>query len=167
MDVLTAIKIRRSIRKYEPRPIPPGDMETLIESARVAPSGKNLQPWELIVITDSETKQSLVPVCCNQRFVGECSVVIAGVDDPNAKWQRVDLAIAMEHIVLAAVELGLGTCWIGDFEPGPLKEMLGIPDERGVPICMTLGYPAHSPSARDRKALPDLFRSDDWRAPWP
>ena len=98
---------------------------------------------------------------------GDCSAFLVGVTESATSYAAVDVAIALDHLSLRAVELGLGTCWIGDFEPGALKKMLGIPDERGVPICMTLGYPAHAPSARSRKAMSDLFRSNDWDTPWP
>jgi nitroreductase len=77
----------------------------------------------------------------------------------------VDLTIALDHLSLRAVELGLGTCWIGDFEPEKVKDILKIPGEREVAICMTVGYPASNPQARKRKNLSDLFHGDSWGSP--
>lgn len=166
MDVIEAMKARRSIRKYEPRKIPSEVMTLLLDSARLAPSASNMQSWDIVVVTDKGLLEKLVTVAGGQRFVGECSAFLVGVVEGDASFAAVDVTIALDHLSLRAVELGLGTCWIGDFEPGPLKEALDIPPERGVPICMTLGYPAHSPSASERKDLPELFRSDNWVTKW-
>ena len=76
------------------------------------------------------------------------------------------MGIAMEHMMLAATELGLGTCWIGDFEPGRVKELLGIPMDCDVPICMTVGRPASIPAARKRKPVSGLFRRNRWDGGW-
>ena len=167
MDVVDAIRARRSIRKYESKSIPDEVLKELLDSARLSPSSSNLQAWEMVVVTDRGKLAEIVPVAGGQEFVGECSAFLVGVTESDTSYSAVDVAIALDHLSLRAVELGLGTCWIGDFDPGALKKMLGIPDGRGVPICMTLGYPAHAPSARSRKAASDLFRSNDWDTPWP
>jgi nitroreductase len=166
MDVIEAIEARRSIRKYEPRKIPSEVLNQLLDSARLAPSANNRQGWDIVVVTDAELLGRLVTVAGDQRFVGECSAFLVGVVQRGAFLAGVDVTIALDHLSLRAVELGLGTCWIGDFEAEPLKEALGIPPDREVPICMTLGYPAHSPSARNRKGLSELFRSNDWGTDW-
>ena len=119
-------------------------------------SGANRQPWQLVVVTDAEKRKALVPICKDQRFVGECSAFIAGIDDPSQKWARVDVAIAMEHIALAAVDKGLGTCWIGAFDPEKLRIALAVPAGLVVTAGMTLGYPDEAPEARTRKNLNEL-----------
>ena len=162
MDVKAAISARRSIRKYEPKQIPKEVLEELLEAARLAPSSNNQQRWSMIVVTDDETKRRLVPVSGNQRFVGECSAYLVGVAEPGEYYSAIDMTIALDHLSLKAVEMGLGTCWIGDFEGDKVKEMLGIPKEREVPICMTVGYPAQSPAARRRKPLSGLFHAGAW-----
>ncbi|HIH00912.1 TPA: nitroreductase [Thermoplasmata archaeon] len=167
MNVIDAIKGRRSIRKYEPKSIPSELLDQLLDSARLAPSSSNLQTWDIVVVTDREQLMKLVKIAGGQEFVGECSAFLVGVAESDTPYAAVDVTIALDHLSLRAVELGLGTCWIGDFEAEPLREMLGLPEDRGVPICMTLGYPAHSPSATGRKGLSDLFHSDHWDAPWP
>lgn len=109
-----------------------------------------------MVVTDPETKKSLVPICKEQKFVAECSAFIVGIDDPAQKWSRVDLAIALEHMVLAAVEKGLGTCWIGAFDPEKMGTHLGVPKGLVVTACLALGYPDEAPEARGRKTMNDL-----------
>ena len=166
MDVKDAIRSRRSIRKYSDRPVPAEVMAELLESMRLAPSANNRQAWAVVVVTDRELKEKLVAASGNQRFVGECWAYMVGVTEPGAYYSTVDLTIALDHLSLRAVELGLGTCWIGDFEPDRVKDILGIPRDREVAICMTLGYPAESPGARRRKPLKDLFHRDRWGTPW-
>lgn len=166
MDVKHAIAARKSIRKYVNRQIPKDVMEDLLDSMRLAPSANNMQRWSVIVVTDDSLKRKLIPASGDQKFVGECSAYLVGVAEPGAYYSTVDMTIALDHLTLRAVELGLGTCWIGDFEPDKIKEILGIPKEREVPICMTLGYPDQSPGARKRKKLSELFRADRWSSPW-
>jgi len=166
MDVKNAIAARKSIRKYLSKPIPDDIMEELLDAMRLAPSSNNKQRWSMVVVTDNDTKKMLVPASGNQKFVGECSAYFVGVTEPDAFYSTVDMTIALDHLTLRATELGLGTCWIGDFDEGKIKEILGIPAERSVPICMTLGYPNHSPGARSRKKLSEIFHSDKWETRW-
>jgi nitroreductase len=156
MDVKTAIQKRRSIRKYKDKEIPKELLMEILEAARQAPSGANRQPWQLVVVTDPVKRKALVPICKDQKFVGECSAFIAGIDDPSQKWARVDIAIAMEHIALMAVEKGLGTCWIGAFGQEKLKVALGVPAGMVVTAGMVLGYPDEAPEAHSRKSMNEL-----------
>lgn len=166
MEVKEAIRGRKSIRKYENRPIPNDVMDELLDTMRLAPSANNMQRWSIVVVTDADLRKQLVPVSGNQKFVGECSAFLVGVSEPGAFYSTVDMTIALDHLTLRAVELGLGTCWIGDFEPEKVKKLLDIPDDRDVPICMTLGYPAQNPSARKRKSISQLFYKDMWDFSW-
>lgn len=160
MDVKEAIQSRRSVRKYVRKPIAQAMLDELLEAARLAPSGANRQPWQMVVVTDDERLRELVPICKNQDFVGECAAFFVGIDDPQQKWSRVDVTIAMDHISLAAQEMGLGTCWIGAFDQAKLADFLGLPKERVVTVCMTVGYPEESPAARSRKPKEELFFKD-------
>jgi nitroreductase len=166
MEVIEAMRARRSIRKYEKREVLAKVMAQLLESASLAPSANNRQDWKIVVVTDAEMLGRLVTVAGGQEFVGECSAFLAGVIESSTPFAAVDVTIALDHLSLRAVELGLGTCWIGDFEEEPLKEALGVPSNMSVPICMTLGYPAHSPSARKRKGPSELFMSNRWGRDW-
>jgi nitroreductase len=156
MDTMNAVKNRRSIRKYKAKQIPQDVLFQLLEAARLAPSGANRQPFQLIVVTDPEKKKGLVPLCKNQHFVDEAAVFIAGIDDPSQKWNKVDLSIALDHLSLAAVELGLGTCWVGAFDPEKLAAYLDVPKDRVITVCMSLGYPDETPEARSRKPINEL-----------
>jgi len=162
MDVKDAIETRRSIRKYEDRPIEDGVMAELLEAMRLSPSSSNLQKWTIVVVTDADLLGRLVPACGNQRFIGECGAFLIGVTGPGDDYHTIDITIALDHLSLRAVELGLGTCWIGDFEPDRVKELLGIPGDCDVQICMSVGYPAVAPAARKRKPRSELFRKDSW-----
>jgi nitroreductase len=131
-------------------------IEGLMESVRLAPSGHNGQQWELIVVTERERLLDLVPICNNQRHVGEAGAFVFIVTDPSAKWIHVDPAIAMDHLTLRATEMGLGTCWIGAFDEARMREYLDIPDGKVAVIGMTLGYPGDDPEPRGRRSLEDL-----------
>lgn len=156
MGAIDIIRARRSIRKYKKKAIPADLLHEVLDAARLAPSGANRQFWKLIVVQDERMKKGLVPLCKDQKFIEDCSAFIAAVDDPTQKWYRVDVAIALDHLSLAAVEKGLGTCWIGAFDPERVGEYLGVPKGQVVTVCMTLGYSAESPDPRSRKLMDDL-----------
>src|SRR5665647_2536816 len=100
MSVFDTIKDRRSIRVYKGERIPKDKLEKLLEAARLAPSAANRQNWKFIVVENEQIKNQLVTACNNQAFVGTASHVIAGIGDSSQKWHQVDLAIALEHVVL-------------------------------------------------------------------
>ncbi|UCE81293.1 MAG: nitroreductase family protein [Methanobacteriota archaeon] len=166
MDVATAIESRRSIRNYERRNLPAELLEKVLDAARLAPSANNAQNWNIIVVTDRALLERLVPVSGNQRFVGACSAYLIGVSKPGDEMSVIDTTIALDHVTLRAVELGLGTCWIGDFDPEGVKRLLNIPEGYEASICLTLGYPADAPSSRKRKQLSELIMSDGWGKDW-
>lgn len=162
MEVMEAIRSRRSIRKFRSKELPREHLEQLLESARLAPSGANRQPWEMVVLTDLQKMNDLVPLCKNQKFIADCCLFLVGVDDPQQKWAQVDLTIALDHVTLTAMELGLGTCWIGAFDGERMGEHLGIPKNRTVTVCLAVGYPDESPEARNRKPMEDLFHKEKY-----
>jgi nitroreductase len=162
MDVIEAIRQRHTVRKYRKEPVHPQDMEKLLEAARLAPSGMNLQPWELILVEEPERKFLLMEACHHQPFVADAGAVICGVDDPKAKWARVDLALAMEHIVLEATELGLGSCYIGSFSEKKVKDLLGIPPDKHVVMLLTVGVPAEKPGPAPKKPLKRLVHREKY-----
>lgn len=142
MDVFEAIRSRRSIRSYEPTPIPRDKLEKILEAARLAPSAGNIQPWHFIVVTDSEKRRKLAKAPF-AGFLKEAPVVIVGCGNQKAspKWFMIDVAIAMQNMVLAATAEGLGTCWVGSFNENDVIEMLKIPDDYRVVALLALGYP--------------------------
>ncbi len=162
MYVFDTIKDRRSIRTYKDERIPKDKLEKLLESARLAPSAANRQNWKFIVIDNEKIKNQLITASNNQAFIGTASHVIAGIGDSDQKWHQVDLAIALEHIVLEAVELGLGTCWIGAFNEDEVKKILKIPQDKKVVALLTVGIPFESPAARPRKALEEIIAYNEY-----
>ncbi len=163
MNVYEAINKRRSVRVYQDKAIPEDVLNRILDAARLAPSAKNRQEWKLVVVKDKDTRQKMQEVANNQPFVSQASVVIAAVGlTPNDTMRcevptdPVDVAIAIDHITLAAVEEGLGTCWIGSFFQDKAREVLGIPPFCKVIELLTLGYPADSPKTKSRKSLDEI-----------
>ncbi len=163
MNVHEAIKNRRSVRAYEDKPVPEETLNRILEAARLAPSGNNRQPWKFVVVTDPATRKKLSSAANNQQFVGEAPVVIAAVGLKPDKVMScgipgdpVDVAIAVDHITLAAVEQGLGTCWIGAFDQDKTCEILGIPSSYKIIALLPLGYPADKPKTKIRNPLDEI-----------
>jgi len=141
MDVFEAIKSRKSVRAYDSRPIPNEILLRILEAGRLAPSAGNIQPWHFIVVGDVEKRKRLAHARY-ARFLAESPVVIVGCGDQKAspQWYMVDVAIALENIVLAATNEGLGTCWIGSFSEDEIREMLKIPEKFRVVALLAIGY---------------------------
>lgn len=170
MDVFEAIKKRRSIRKYSEKPIQKEKLNRVLEAARLAPSASNMQPWHFIVITDPAKKEGLRAAYNREWFV-KAPVIIVACVDPEEAWCRmdgeeywkIDVAIAMQNLVLASTEFGLGTCWIGAFDEEVTKKALGIPKGVRVVAMTPLGYPAEEKGlVTDRKPLGDIIHYDKW-----
>lgn len=161
MDFMDVVRKRRSIRRYKPDPVPDEVLNQVLEAARLAPSGGNRQPWHFIVVKDSETKGKLGIA----EFASAAPVVIVGCADPTdpvaSRTYLIDISIAFEHIVLAAANFGLGTCWqLGwDAKPGAeeaMKGVLGVPKHVKIVAVTPLGYPADLPRPKDTKALSEI-----------
>jgi len=166
MSVLEIIRRRRSIRKYREDPFPEEVLFRVLEAARLAPSGKNLQPWKFIIVRDKLLKEKLAEASIGQYFIAKAPVVIVACGFPEECYSRmgrymkswpVDVAIALEHLILQAEEENLGTCWIGAFEETEVKSILGIPEEVKVLALTPLGYPAAKSSSRRRKSLEEII----------
>ena len=166
MQVKEAIADRRSIRQYTDASIPREHMEALCKALQLAPSASNLQDWEFVFVGDPDLKDRLVPACFHQRFARECAYFIAAVADPSKKWHMVDITIALTNLTLQAVELGYGTCWIGAFNESMVKELLGVPEDLKIVICMTLGVPKTTPSSSGRKAIEKFVYLDAYGRAW-
>jgi len=168
MDVFEAIKVRRSIRRYRPEPIPEEKLVKILEAARLAPSAGNRQPWRFVVVKDPEKKKELAKASRNQMFIADAGVVIVALADPraSARWYKLDTMIAVEHMVLEAVELGLGTCWIGAFDEEAVKKIIDAPHELSVVCLLPIGVPDESPSARPRKKPNEIFFDEVYGKPY-
>jgi nitroreductase len=171
MEFYEVIKERKSVRKYKHDPIPDDVLDRILEAGRIAPSAKNIQPWHFVVVKNPEIKEMIAEACRGQRFMAEAPVIICGCALEDIAWGRmggymssfaVDLAIAMEHMILAAANEGLGTCWIGAFVEKDVKKILGIPDNVRVVALTPVGYPAEVPKDRGRKLLQDIISYDKY-----
>ncbi|GAI19161.1 unnamed protein product [marine sediment metagenome] len=169
MKVLDVIQKRQSVRKYKEDPIPEKALMRVLEAARLAPSGKNFQPWKFIIVKDKALKEKLAQASAGQFFMAEAPIIIVGCGFPDncyahmgryMKSWSVDVTIALEHLMLQAQEEGLGTCWIGSFEEEEVKAILNIPEDVKVLALTPLGYPDEIPRFRGRKSLDEIISYD-------
>ena len=166
MSILKIIQKRRSIRRYKKEPISEEVLQRVLEAARLAPSGKNFQPWKFIIVQDEELKKKLAVASAEQHFMVEAPVIIVACGFPEDSYSRlgrymkswpVDVTIALEHLILQATEEGLGTCWIGSFEEEEVKSILNVPEEVRVLALTPLGFPNEEPPYRGRKRLDEII----------
>ncbi len=144
MEVLEAVRARRSVRSYRPDPVPDEALSRLLEAARLAPSAMNYQPWRFIVVKSQEKKDRIARSGAFGRFLSQAPVAIVACGDRGSKYYVHDTCIALEHIVLAATSEGLGSCWIVSYDEETVKRLLKIPDRFSVVAIVSLGYPADS-----------------------
>ena len=170
MNVLDVLKKRRSIRKYSAKLVEDEKLREVLEAARLGPSANNQQPCYFIVITQPEVRESLRSAYNRDWFV-QAPVIIVGCANPKEAWRRsdgeeywkVDLAIAMQNIILSATELGLGTCWIATLDEKAVKKALNIPKEIRVVAMTPLGYPDEEKEpVTDRKPLEKIVHYEKW-----
>ncbi len=170
MEFQQLVRHRYSVRAYKPAPVEDAKLAQVLEAARLAPTAANRQPFQLIVAHVKGREAELQRVYQRRWFI-QAPLVICACGVPDQGWERstdgvnytmVDVTIAMDHLILAAADLGLGTCWIAAFNPIAARQVFGLPE--GVePIALTpLGYPADQPSLKVRKPLADLVRYERW-----
>jgi nitroreductase len=157
MDFTEVIRTRRSVRSYSDKPVPEDALKRVLEAAHVAPSANNTQPWHYIVVKDAEKREAIAHLSADQGFIAQAPVVIVCVGKRyHDQWSwigenmyLVDCAISLDHLLLAARNEGLGTCWIGAIGAASQKELqklLKIPHGQAVFMLTPLGYPK-SPGA--------------------
>ncbi len=170
MDVVNAIKTRKSVREYLDKPVEDEKLKVVLEAGRLAPSASNRQEWRFVVVRDYQTRKKLAEAANGQTFVGQAPIVIVACAETDGHVMRcgqlcypIDVAIALDHVSLTATELGLGTCWIGAFNEQRVKEILGIPKEIRVVELMPLGYPSDSSVMRkSRLPLDRIVKHERW-----
>lgn len=182
MDFTELVQARRSVRTFSDEEVSDKIIRHVIECARLAPSWKNQQCWHFIVIRDKEKIAELVSagMVLGNSWLKKASILIVACGDTTKSGDRhgipyyaVDVAIAMEHIILGATELGLGTCWIGVFDERKLVETLNIPKNVKIVGLTPLGYPADNMSVRERltktaigskrrKSMEEILHHEKW-----
>jgi nitroreductase len=174
VDVLDAIRRRRSVRAYAPRAIGADTLRRLREALRSAPSACNFQPWRFIFVSDESLRGELSRLANGQTWVAGAPVIVVACGLPAKAYAKmgghgnsvdVDVAIAVDHLTLAAVAEGLGTCWIGAFDEAGVKALLGVPAEAKVVAMTPVGYPEspgliHPLDDARRKEEPEVFSED-------
>ena len=184
MKFVDLVLKRRSIRKYKPDPVPEAKLHYVLEAARLAPSWGNRQCWTYIVVTDEALRKKIIertsrpPLHANGRpmrprdWAAQAPIIIVGCADPTKSGNKeekqyylLDMGISMEHLMLAAAEQGLGTCWIGGgFDETIVKEALGVPNEVRVVALTPLGYPDEVTEPRPRKPLDKIISRNHWES---
>lgn len=167
MTLSSLIQARYSVRAYKPDPVEEDKLQQVLEAARWAPTAANRQRFQLIVIHTAGREQELRRIYDKDWFVQPPLVICACRYpwDPARRrkdYTDVDIGIVVDHLILVAAELGLGTCWIGAFDPAAAREVLGLPDEVEPVVFTPLGYPADLPRPKERKPLSELVRYEHW-----
>ncbi len=158
MSLIDVVLDRRSIRHYEQKEISKDILDKILEAGRHAPSAANKQPWHFIVLTNSEIKKELSGGLFN-RFIKDAPVTIVGCAHKDliaGKWSIVSTAIALQNMVVAAWAMGIGSCWIGDFNEEKVKKLLNIPKSWNVIALISFGYPAERPRPGKKKSLEEI-----------
>lgn len=179
--MIKEIEMRRSIRKYMDKSVEDDKIIHLLESARLAPSGSNTQPWHFIVVKSDLVRKSLSEIAHNQKWMLTAPVFIVCVADircrteeksdvslnensPQEELKQIirDTSISVAHILLEAENLGLGTCWVAWFTQDEIRPILNIPDDKYVVGIVTLGYANETPKARPRKRMEEIVHYETW-----
>lgn len=168
-NLLTLARRRYALRNYSSRPVPDEVLRYILEVARMAPSAVNYQPWQFVVVRDGILLQQLRKVYHREWFdTAPCCIVVCG--NHNESWHRasdgkdhcdIDIAIATEHIALAAAECGLGTCWVCNFDIEACAQLLQLPHGIEPMVLMPIGYPVNNEiPEKKRKSIDEIVQ---WR----
>lgn len=178
---MNEIECRRSIRKYKDIQVNENIQHELIQSAILAPSGDNTQPWHFIIVDDKELKLEIAKVSHNQKWMEKAPLYVVcvadicvrikdseGIDlDENSSLFELkqiirDTSIAIEHLVLEATNKGLGTCWVAWYKQNEIRPLLGIPNDKYVVGIITVGYADEKPKQRPRKKIEEVMHKNRW-----
>jgi len=163
MEFQDLIRKRYSVRSYQSKPVEEEKLNILLNAARLAPTAANKQPFRLIVVK-TEGKTEEMKRIYHAEWFSQAPLVICACAVKSESWTRidgrnyveVDTTIAMDHLILAATELGLGTCWIAAFDAQAAREVLKIPENMDPLLFTPLGYPADKAGVKSRKELDEL-----------
>ena len=163
MELLELVKRRYSCRSYQPTSVEKEKLDYIMECVRLAPSAVNKQPWMFRIISREEDRQKICQ-CYNREWFATAPVVIIASIQHDQEWVRsdgkhhgdIDIAIAVEHLCLAATEQGLGTCWVCNFDAELCKQAFGLGANEEAAVLIPIGYPADEPKGKGRKAIGEI-----------
>ncbi len=165
MNFIELVTQRSSVRNFEPKPVEKEKLIYVLEAARIAPSAVNFQPWQFFVITDPEMLKLIQSVYHREWLVTAPAIVIA-MGDHDKAWHRksdgkdftdIDVAIAVDHLMLAATEQGLGTCWICNFDVEKFLNLFNVPENMEPIAIIPIGYPVtETKTIKKREPLDQL-----------
>jgi nitroreductase len=171
MDFYSLIKSRESVRHYNPnKKVEKEKLLRILDAGRLAPSAANFQPWKFIVVTE-EKLLAAIKLCYGRDWLKDAPHILIVVGDTSKAWTRAydgynsietDLTIAMDHIILAAEQEGVGTCWIEAYDPAKLRKVLELKKNEVVFSITPLGYAVdeYQKTEKKRKALEEIV---EWR----
>ncbi len=162
MNFIELATQRYSVRDYQHREVEMEKLLAVVEAARIAPSAANFQPWQFNIITEREILKLIYPLY-PREWLTTAPVIIIALGDHSKGWHRgkddkdftaIDVAISIDHITLAATEMGLGTCWICNFDAEKCRELFNIPENLEPIALISIGYPvAKSIKVKQRKEI--------------
>ncbi len=165
MNFLELAALRSSVRNFQPRVVEKEKLLYVLEAARIAPSAANFQPWHFIVVNDPEIIKSIYQIYHREWFASAPTIIVA-IGDHEKGWRRakdgkdftdIDVAIAVDHLTLAAAEVGLGTCWVCNFDPEKCYNIFNMPENFEPIALIPIGYPEDTSKAiKQRKPLDQL-----------
>jgi nitroreductase len=170
MEFLEVLTQRRSVRSYKAQPVEESKLKRTFEAANMAPSAGNLQAYQVQVVRDQAKRKALAKAAYDQGFIAEAPVCLVFCADPNRSASQYgkrgselysvqDATIAGAFAMLAAVDIGLATVWVGDFDEEKVQRVLDVKSIR--PVAMfSLGYAAELPAASPRRAIEEIFQGD-------
>ena len=165
MNFLELVKARYSCRDYQPTSVEQEKLDYIMECVRLAPSAVNKQPWKFHIVSKEEDKAKLTQ-CYRRDWLKTAPMYIVASIKHDEEWVRfdgkqhgnIDIAIAVEHLCLAATEQGLATCWVCNFDAKLCKEQLGLPENEEPAVIIPLGYAADEMKPKSRKAIDDIVK---------
>lgn len=169
MDFRELIEQRFSVRSYKTDAVEDEKLQRVLDAARLAPSAANRQPYQFLVVHTAGRRDEMQHIYNRDWFL-EAPIVIFACGLLDEAWYRedgksyidVDVSIAMDHLILAAANEGLGACWIGSYDEEAVRAILGIPDRVRIVAMTPLGYPAIAAEPKERKTLEELVRYEEW-----
>lgn len=165
MDLIELVRRRYSCRNYQPKSVEQEKLDYIMECVRLAPSAVNRQPWRFRIVSSEEGRKKLCQCYSREWFTTAPVIIIASILH-DEEWVRsdgkhhgdIDIAIAVEHLCLAAAEQGVGTCWVCNFDAKLCKSLFALSDNEEAAVFIPLGYPADELREKNRKPISEIIK---------